>query len=78
MKPGQVLVFLLPFLDGAEGLTAPVIELPAPVTLTGEVPQLHDSATMARALVDAPIGVTLDIFHTVLYHIAPNMSIPKK
>jgi hypothetical protein len=29
------------------------------------VPELHDSATMARALVDAPIGVTLDIFHTL-------------
>ena len=65
MKPGQVLVVLLPFLDGPEGLTAPVIELPAPVALTGEVPQLHDTATMARALIDAPIGVTLDIFHTL-------------
>ena len=78
MKAGQVLVVLPPFLDGPEGLTAPVIELPAPVTLAGEVPEFHDSATMARALIDAPIGVTLDIFHTVLYQVAPNMSIPKK
>jgi len=65
VKPGQVLELLLPLLDGPEGLTAPVIELPAPVTLAGEVPQLHDSATMARALDNAPIGVTLDIFHTL-------------
>ena len=78
MKAGQVLVVLPPFLDGAKGLTAPVIELTAPVTLTGEMPELHDSATMARALDNAPIGVTLDIFHTVLYQVAPNMSIPKK
>ena len=65
VKAGQVLELLFPFLDRAEGLTAPVIELTAPVALTGEVPQLHDSATMARALVDAPIGVTLDVFHTL-------------
>ena len=65
MKPGQVLELLLPLLDGAEHLPGPVVELTTAVTLTGEVPQLHDSATMARALDNAPIGVTLDIFHTL-------------
>ena len=78
MKAGQVLVVLFPLLDGAEHLTGPVIELTAPGALAGEVAQLDHGATMAGAFEDAPIGVTLDIFHTVLYQVAPLLSIPKK
>ena len=65
MKPGQVLELLLPFLDGPEGLTAPVVELTTAVTLTGEAPELDTGSTGANAGDDASLGITDEFFHTV-------------
>ena len=65
MKPGQVLVFLLPFLDGAEHLPGPVVELTTAVTLTGEAPELDTGTTGADTGDDAPFGVTDEFFHTL-------------
>ena len=65
VKAGQVLELLLPFLDGAEHLPGPVVELTTAVTLTSEAPELDTGTTGADTGDDAPLGVTDEFFHTV-------------
>ena len=65
MKAGQVIVLLLPLLDGAEHLAGPVIELTTAVALTGEAPELDTGSTGADTGDDTSLGVTDEFFHTV-------------
>lgn len=79
MKAGQVLVVLLPVLDGHELLPCPVIEATAVVALTSEGTEPHLVAAVAGAGLHTALLVTLDVFnHTAIYTKAVNKSIPKK
>lgn len=63
------LVVLFPFRTGTELLPTPVIELSAPVTLTGEVPQLHNLPTVAGSTHCPTFAVPLDVInHTPNIH----------
>ena len=67
MKAGQVLVVLLPVLDGHELLPRPVIEPTAVVALTGEFTEPHLVAAVAGAGLHTALLVTLDVFnHTAI------------
>ncbi len=63
MKAGQVLVVLLPVLDGHELLPCPVIEATTAVALTGEFTEPHLVAAVAGAGLHTALLVPLDVFN---------------
>ena len=67
VKPRQVLVVLLPVLDGHQLLPGPVIEATAVVALAGERPEPHLAAAVAGAGHHTAFLVPLDVFnHTAI------------